>query len=517
MDILQGMVSGFAVCLVPAKLLACFFGVLVGTAIGVLPGIGPAGAVALLIPLTFHMDPASAVIMIAGIYYGTQYGGSTTSILVNIPGEAASVITCLDGYQMTRQGRAGVALGISAFASFIAGTIGVIGLMVLSPPLAEFALKFGPPEIFALVFLAFTLVAFLSSGSMTRSLMMVVLGLLFATVGQEAITAIPRFTFGSVDLQAGLDLVPLIMGLFGISEVLLSLENMKHGEDAGTVRPTPKLWDLLPNRQDWRRSAGPIGRGSLIGFLIGILPGGTGIIGSFASYAIEKKVSKHPERFGQGAIEGVAGPEAANNGAAQGAFIPLLTLGIPGNAVMALTLGALKIHGIIPGPFLIKEHPDIFWGVVASMYVGNFLLLVLNLPLIGIWVRLLKIPTSILYPIIIFFCIIGTFSVSNNIFDVGALFFFGFLGYLLRRLNFDLAPLILGFILGPILETSARQSLIMSGGMFDIFYSSTITAILLGLAVAVLGTAVYSEIRKGKVSKGLEILKREMEASQEKL
>ena len=516
MDILHGILTGFAVCLAPAKLLACCVGVLVGTAMGVLPGIGPAGAVALLIPLTFHMDAASAVIMIAGIYYGTQYGGSTTSILVNIPGEAASVITCMDGYQMTQKGRAGAALGISAFASFIAGTIGVIGLMVLSPPLAEFALKFGPPEIFALVFLAFTLVAFLSSGSMARSLMMVVLGLLLATVGQEAITAIPRFTFGSVDLQSGLDLVPLIMGLFGISEVLLSLEDLRRGEGAVTVRPTPRFWDLLPDRQDWKRSVGPIGRGSLLGFLIGLLPGGTGIIASFGSYAIEKRMSRHPERFGQGEIEGVAGPEAANNGAAQGAFIPLLTLGIPGNAVMALTLGALKIHGIVPGPFLIKEHPNVFWGVVASMYVGNVLLLALNLPLIGMWVRLLRIPKSILYPLIIFFCIIGTYSVNNSLFDVGALFFFGFLGYVLRRLNFDLAPLILGFILGPVLETSARQSLIMSGGMFDIFYSSTITIILLGLTAVVLGTAVYSEFRKGKVSKGLEALKREMEASGER-
>lgn len=388
--------------------------------------------------------------------------------------------------------------------------------MFLAPPLAEVALKFGPPEIFALVLLAFTLVAFLSSGSMVRSLMMVVLGLLLATVGQEAITAVPRFTFGSVDLQSGIDLVPLIMGLFGISEVLISLEDMKHGEGGGTAQPTPRFRELLPTRQDWKRSAGPIGRGSLIGFLIGLLPGGTGIIASFASYAIEKRISKNPERFGGGAIEGVAGPESANNGAAQGAFIPLLTLGIPGNAVMALTLGALKIHGIIPGPFLIKEHPDIFWGVVASMYIGNFLLLVLNLPLIGIWVRLVKVATSILYPMIIFFCIIGTFSVSNSIFDVGALFFFGFLGYVLRRLNFELAPLILGFILGPILETSARQALIMSGGTFDIFYSSVITATLLGLVLVVLATAVYTEIRRGKLSKGLKTLKKEMAASREK-
>ncbi len=516
MDIWQGMVQGFAVCVEPTKLLACFFGVLVGTAMGVLPGIGPSGTVALLIPLTFYMDAASAVIMIAGIYYGTQYGGSTTSILVNVPGEAASVITCLDGYQMARQGRAGAALGISAFGSFIAGTIGVIGLMVVSPPLAEFALKFGPPEIFTLVFLAFTLVAFLASGSMIKSLMMVVLGLLLATVGQEAISAIPRFTFGSVDLQSGLDLVPLMMGLFGISEVLLSLEQMKGGEGSVAMQGTPKFWDLFPNRHDWKKSIAPIGRGSLIGFLIGLLPGGTGIIASFASYAIEKRVSKYPEHFGHGAIEGVAGPESSNNAAAQGAFIPLLTLGIPGNAVMALTLGALKIHGIIPGPFLIKEHPNIFWGVVASMYIGNFLLLVLNLPLIGIWVRLLRVSTSILYPMIIFFCIIGAFSVSNNIFDVGALFFFGFLGYVLRRLNFDLAPLILGFILGPILETSARQALIMSGGQFRIFFSSTITVILLGLALLVLATAVYSGTRKGKLGKGMENLKRETEASQEK-
>ncbi len=499
MDIWQGVLQGFSVCLEPAKLLACFFGVLVGTATGVLPGIGPSGAVALLIPLTFHMDATSAVIMIAGIYYGTQYGGSTTSILVNVPGEAASVITCLDGYQMARQGRAGAALGISAFGSFIAGTIGVMGLMVVAPPLAEFALQFGPAEIFAVVFLAFTLVAFLGSGSMIKSLMMVVVGLLLATVGQEAITAIPRFTFGFVDLQSGLDLVPLIMGLFGVSEVLLSLEEINAGE--GGMQPTPKFWDLFPNRRDWSRSISPIGRGSVLGFLIGLLPGGTGIVASFASYAIEKKIAKQPERFGHGAIEGVAGPEAANNAAAQGAFIPLLTLGIPGNAVMALTLGALKIHGVIPGPLMIKDHPDVFWGVVTSMYLGNLLLLALNLPLIGIWVRLLRISASILYPMIIFFCIIGAYSVNNSIFDVGALFFFGLLGYALRRMNFDLAPLILGFILGPILETSARQALIMSGGQFGIFLSTPITVIVFGLAMVVLITAVYSGIRKQKFAK----------------
>ena len=385
------------------------------------------------------MDATSAVIMIAGIYYGTQYGGSTTSILVNVPGEAASVVTCLDGYQMSRQGRAGPALGISAFGSFIAGSHrgdrpdgrGAAPGGVCPEIRASRDLRHG--------LLAFTLVAFLSSVSMIKSLMMVVLGLLLATVGQEAITAIPRFTFGFVNLQSGLDLVPLIMGLFGVSEVFLSLEEIKGGEGGG-VRHTPKFWDLFPNRNDWKRSIAPIGRGSLIGFLIGLLPGGTGIIASFASYAIEKKVSKYPERFGQGAIEGVAGPESANNAAAQGAFIPLLTLGFPGNAVMALTLGALKIHGVIPGPFMIKEHPNVFWGVVASMYVGNFMLLILNLPLIGIWVRLLSISTSILYPMIIFFCIIGAFSVNNSIFDVGALILFRSSGIPVAAVEFRSGP-----------------------------------------------------------------------------
>ena len=402
------------------------------------------------------MDAASAVIMIAGIYYGTQYGGSTTSILVNVPGEAASVITCLDGYQMARQGRAGAALGISAFGSFIAGSIGVMGLMVVAPPLAEFALKFGPPEIFALVFLAFTLVAFLGAGSMVKSLMMAVFGLLLATVGQEALTAIPRFTFGSVDLQSGLDLVPLIMGLFGISEVLLSLEDIRGGGGMGT--PTPKFWDLFPNRSDWKKSIAPdrAGIGNLGSSSVSFREA-PALLLHLPPMQSRRGSPSHPETFGNGAIEGVAGPESANNAAAQGAFIPLLTLGIPGNAAMALTLGALKIHGVIPGPLLIKDHPNVFWGVVASMYIGNFLLLLLNLPLIGFWVRLLRVSTSILYPMIILFCIIGAFSVNNSVFDVGALFFFGFLGYVLRRLNFDLAPFILGFILGPIMETSARQ------------------------------------------------------------
>jgi len=515
-DLFQGILHGFSIALVPTKLFACFAGVLVGTAVGVLPGIGPSGSIALLLPLTFSMDTTSAIIMLAGIYYGTMYGGSTTSILVNVPGEAQSVVTCLDGYQMARQGRAGPALGISAFGSFIAGTIGVIGLMVIAPPLARFALEFGPAEIFGLVLLAFALVGYLASGSMTKALMMSVLGLLLASVGMESITAVPRFTFGSVNLQSGINLVPLIMGLFGVSEVLLSLEESSSEGKLNARRHQPKFWDLFPNRKDWRNSFWPITRGSLLGFIIGLLPGGTGIVASFSSYGIEKKISRHPERFGKGAIEGVAGPESANNGAAQGAFIPLLTLGIPGNASMALTLGALRIHGVIPGPLLIQEHPQVFWGVVASMYIGNFLLLILNLPLIGIWVRLLSIPTSVLYSMIILFCTIGAYGVNNSVFDIGVLFFFGFLGYVLKSLNFELAPLILGFILGPVMETSAKQALIMSGGHFSIFFSTRISTLLLVLTFLVIVTAVYSGIKHGKMSRTMEALKREMDASKEK-
>lgn len=493
MEIFQGISQGFSILLMPAKLLACFAGVLIGTAVGVLPGIGPSGSIALLLPLTFYMDATSAIIMLAGIYCGTMYGGSTTSILVNVPGEAQSVITCLDGYQMARKGRAGPALGIAAFGSFIAGTLGVVGLMLLAPPLARFALQFGPAEIFALVLLAFVLVGYLASGSMAKALMMAVLGLLLASVGIETISAKTRFTFGNLNLQAGIDMVPLIMGLFGLGEVL---EEMSRKAKVDARKYTPKFWELFPDKEDWKMALGPIARGSLIGFFVGILPGGTGIVASFSSYAIEKKISQHPERFGQGTIEGVASPESANNAAAQGAYVPLLTLGIPGNAAIALTLGALQIHGVIPGPLLIRQHPEVFWGVVASMYLGNFLLLVLNLPLIGLWVRLLTIPTYLLYPLIILFCIIGAYSVNNNLFDVGMLFFFGFLGFGLRKLNFELAPLILGFILGPIMEVNARQALIMSQGDLSIFYSSTIATVLLLASLFVVLTSIYSGIRK---------------------
>ena len=402
MDIFSGIIGGFATCLTPMNLLYCFIGVFVGTLIGVLPGIGPVGTISLLLPATFRVEPVSAIIMLAGIYYGAMYGGSTTSILVNIPGEAASVITCLDGYQMARKGRAGAALGISAFGSFIAGTIGVIALMFLAYPLANFALRFGPPEYFSLMCLGLAILTYLAHGSMLKALSMAMAGMLLSLIGLDAITGVPRFTMDVVNLMDGVGLVPVAMGLFGISEVLINVEESIRRD---VVRA--KIKGLLPNREEWRRSKWPILRGTLIGFFLGILPGGGAVVSSFISYGVEKKFSREPEKFGSGMIEGVAGPEAANNAAVGGAFVPLFTLGIPANVTMAVLLGALMIHGLIPGPMLLKQHPEVFWGTVTSMYVGNILLLLLNLPLIGLWVKVLKVPYRILFPLIILFCLIG--------------------------------------------------------------------------------------------------------------
>jgi putative tricarboxylic transport membrane protein len=382
----ENLLLGYQVALTAANLLYCFVGVFVGTLIGVLPGIGPAGAISLLLPVTYGIKPVSAIIMLAGIYYGTQYGGSTTSVLVNIPGEAASVVTCIDGYQMARQGRAGPALGIAAFGSFIAGTVGVIILMFLAEPLSNVALSFGPPEFFSLMILALTISTYLAHGSMIKALIMVVLGMGLSQVGTDIISGRMRFTFGIIELQDGIGLVPLVMGLFGISEVLISLE-----ESGEVTILKEKIKGLLPNLKDWMDSIRAIIRGTFLGFFLGILPGGGAVVASFVSYAVEKRFSKHPEKFGTGAIEGVAGPESANNSATSGAFIPLFVLGIPSNAVMALLLGALMIHGLQPGPLLIKENPEVFWGTVMSMYIGNVMLLILNLPLIGLWVKVLKI------------------------------------------------------------------------------------------------------------------------------
>ena len=470
MDILNNLLLGFAITFEPVNLFFCFIGVLIGTLIGVLPGIGPVGAMSILLPTTFKIGPIPAILMLAGIYYGAMYGGSTTSILVNIPGEAASVVTSFDGYKMARQGRAGSALGIAAFGSFIAGCLSIIGLTLFAPPLALAALQFGPPEYFSLMCLAMTVLIYLASESLIRAIMMAALGVILGCIGQDQETGSVRYVFGITELMDGIGLGPLVMGLFGLSEVFLNIEKSVQKRDIFEA----KIMGLLPNRQDWKDSIKPIFRGSLLGFFLGILPGGGAVISSFASYAMEKKLSKTPERFGQGAIEGVAGPESSNNAATGGAFIPLLTLGIPPNVVMALLLGALMIHGVAPGPLLMKEHPEIFWAVVASMYIGNGMLLVLNLPLIGLWIQVLKVPYKILFPLIILFCLIGAYSITNSTFDMTVMVFFGLFGYLMRKYRYEGAPLVLAFVLGPMFETSLRNSLLISDGSFLIFVTRPI-------------------------------------------
>ena len=482
MDFVNHFYLAFQVALEPMNLFLCFLGCLVGTFVGVLPGLGPAASISLLLPITFKLPPESAIIMLGGLYYGTMYGGSTTSILINVPGEAASVVTCLDGYRMALKGRAGPALGIAAFGSFIAGTFGTIMIMVLAPPLAGFALKFGPPEFVGLVFLGLTMVTYLSSGSMAKALMMAIVGLLVSYIGTDIVTGRERFTLGIATIAGGFDIVPIAMGLFGISEVLLNLER---SEEAREVFQT-KLHDLFPSKQDWKDSSGPIARGSIFGFLLGLIPGGGGLIASFISYAMEKKIAKHPETFGQGDIRGVAGPESANNAGAQGAFIPMLTMGIPCNVVLAILMGALMIHGVIPGPRLLEEHPRIFWGVVGSMYIGNSMLLLLNLPLIGMWVRLLKLPYSVLFPFIFLFCLIGAYTVGNNVQDVYIMILFGILGYLMKKYDYEPAPLVLAFVLGPMFENAFRQSLIISGGSPLIFLTRPIAAIFVVIAFILL-------------------------------
>ena len=482
MDLLGSLAYGLAVSLVPANLLACFVGVFVGTLIGVLPGIGPVATMSLLLPVTYAMSPAASIIMLAGIYYGAMYGGSTTSILANIPGEAASVVTCLDGYQMARVGRAGPALGIAAFGSFIAGTLSVLGITVLAPPLARVALRFGPPEIFAVLLLGFTLITHLSGGSKLRTAAMALLGMLLGTVGIDPISGVARFTFGTLTLHDGVGLVPMIMGLFGVSEVFLNIEGQRRQHVFKA-----RIAGLLPTREDWRAAAAPIGRGSVLGFFLGIVPGIGAIIPTFIVYALEKRLSKHPERFGQGAIEGVAGPEAANNAATGGALIPLLTLGVAPNVPMAVLLGALLLHGVQPGPLMITERPELFWGVVASMYVGNVLLLVLNLPLIGLWVQLLRVPYGLLFPLILLFCVIGVWSESGNRADLVVLLGFGLLGYLMKKLAFEPAPLVLAFVLGRMAEEALRQSLLLSRGSPAILVTRPLASTLLALAVVVAG------------------------------
>ena len=477
----NNLVLGFSVSLTPLNLLYCFVGVLLGQIVGVLPGLGSAATIALLLPITFHIPATSAIIMLSGIWYGSMYGGSITSIVMRVPGEAASVMTCVDGFEMARQGRAGPALGIAAFGSFIAGTVGVVGLMFLAPPLAEFALEFGPPEYFALMALGLTLVSYLSAKSVPKALCMAVLGLLLGTVGLDPVRSAERFSFGSLNLQAGIELVPVVMGLFGLAEVFLMLERRTRLEDV--VQAPTGLMNLMPTRQDWRDSSGAIGRGTAIGFLVGILPGVGATIASFVAYALEKRWSRHPERFGAGAIEGVAAPESANNSATAAGFITLLTLGIPGNVVTALMLGAFLLHGVTPGPTLLTQKPEMFWGVVTSMYVGNLMLLVLNIPLIGLFTRITRVPPSILGPLIVLVSLAGSYSVNNNPFDILVLVAFGAAGYLMAKFGYDAAPLVLGFVLGPMLEMALRQSLVLSQGSFLVFFNRPIAACLLGLAL----------------------------------
>ena len=491
MDLLNYLGIGFSVALQPENLLYCFLGVFIGTLIGVLPGIGPVGAMSLLLPVTFKSTPEAAIIMLAGIYYGAMYGGSTTSILVNIPGEAASVVTCLDGYKMARQGRAGPALGIAAFGSFIAGTLSILGLMLLAPPLSKFALKFGPPEYFTLMVLGLTILIYLASGSMAKALIMAAFGIILGLIGLDSINARPRFTFDRLELIDGVGLVPIVMGLFGVSEVLLNIERIVKRDVFKT-----RFKGLFPSAKDWKDSTGPIARGSILGFFLGILPGGGAVISSFLSYAMEKKVSRNPEKFGKGAIEGVAGPESANNAATGGAFIPLMTLGIPPNIIMAMLLGAFMIHGVTPGPLMMKQNPGLFWGVITSMYIGNFMLLVLNLPLIGLWVQVLKIPYKILFPLILLFCLIGVYSVNNAVFDIFIMIIFGIVGYLMKKFEYEGAPLVLAFVLGPLLENNLRKSLIMSQGDFSIFFTRPLAATSLVIALILLITPLIPWLGK---------------------
>jgi putative tricarboxylic transport membrane protein len=483
---LHSLLYGFSVALQPNNLILVFVGCVLGTVVGVLPGIGPVGAISILLPLTYQLTPAGSIIMLAGIYYGVMYGGSTTSILVNVPGETASVVTCMDGYQMARQGRAGSALGIAAFGSFIAGTIGLIGLQFIAEPLSAIALKFGPPEYFAIILLGFVFVSYLAQGSMLKAGIMAFFGLALSSVGLDPISAQQRMTFGVLSLYEGIGIAPMAMGLFGVAEVFNNLE-----KTTSTKILKVKLKNLFPTKLDWLQSKWAILRGTLIGFFLGILPGGGPVLSTFIAYGVEKRVAKNPERFGKGAIEGVASPESANNSATSTSFIPLLTLGIPPNVVLAVLYGAFLIHGVAPGPLLIKEHPDVFWGLIGSMYIGNVMLLILNLPLIPLWVQVLRIPDRVLYPVILLFCVIGAYSINNNVFDIIVMVMFGIAGYLFKKFGYEAAPLILGFVLGPMFEVNLRRSLLISQGSFSIFFTRPIALMAIIVCVALLLFNIY--------------------------
>jgi putative tricarboxylic transport membrane protein len=483
LDALNNLLLGFSVALSPANLIWCFVGVFLGTVVGILPGLGPPATIAMLLPLTFKLDHTAAIIMLAGIYYGAKYGGSTTSILLNVPGESASVVTCLDGYQMAKKGRAGAALGIAAIASFVAGTFGVLGLMLIAPPLSRFALRFAPPEYFALMALGLAMVVFLAGKSMLKALLAMLIGLWLATVGTDLFTAQSRFTFGRFELLDGIDFIVASIGIFAVGEVLANLETRGGTE---FFRLSGGLRNLLPTFEEIKACRFAFLNGSLVGFIVGVLPGAGSTISSFLSYGLEKAVSKHPEKFGTGVIEGVAAPEGANNSDTGGSLVPLLTLGIPGSNTTAILLAALILWGFRPGPLLIQDNPSIFWGLVASMYIGNVMLLILNLPLVPLFAQILRVPSYVLYPAILGISIVGAYSASASLFDVLMLGFFGLLGYVMRKLDFPAAPLVLGLVLGDGMERALRQSLMMSQGDLSILITRPLSAVMLLLTLAII-------------------------------
>jgi TctA family transporter len=491
MDIFSNLALGFGQALSLANFTYCFVGVLLGTLVGVLPGLGPVATIAMLLPITFQLPPVSSLIMLAGIYYGAQYGGSTTAILINLPGEASSVVTAIDGYQLARQGKAGLALFTAAVGSFFAGTVATFLIAGFAPPLAEIALKFGPAEYFSLMVMGLAASVALAHGSVIKALAMVILGLLLGTIGQDLYTGTPRFSFGMTELTDGLEFVALVMGVFGLGEIVRNLEH----EQTRTAL-IAKVHSLIPTREDIKRIIAPILRGTILGSFLGILPGGGALLASFAAYSMEKRFSREPERFGKGAIEGVASPESANNAGAQTSFVPMLTLGIPSNPVMALMIGALIIQGIVPGPNVITEKPELFWGIVASMWIGNLMLLVLNLPLIGLWVRFLTVPYHVLFPGIVAVCCIGVYTVSNNPFDVYTMAVFGAVGYLLVKLDCEPAPFLLAFVIGRMLEEYLRRAMLLSRGDPFVFFQRPISAVLLIVSIAALVIVLIPSVSK---------------------
>ncbi|QLH12984.1 tripartite tricarboxylate transporter permease [Paracoccus pantotrophus] len=491
MEFFQHILLGFETAVSLQNLAYCFLGVLVGTAIGVLPGLGPTATIAMLLPITYGLQPEAALIMLAGIYYGSQYGGSTTAILVNLPGEVSSVVTCLDGYQMARKGRAGTALAVAALGSFFAGTVATVLIAAFAPLLTSFAFEFGPTEYFSLMLLGLIGAVVLAHGSLVKAIAMVLLGLLLGLIGTDVNSGVQRFTFGLADLTDGIDVVGVAMGAFAFTEIIRNLEKREAREIL-----INKVRGLMLTRSEVREAAPAVLRGTALGSILGVLPGGGSLLGAFASYAVEKKLSKTPERFGTGEIKGVAGPESANNAGAQTSFIPMLTLGIPATAVMALMMGAMMIHNIQPGPGVMTSNPALFWGLIASMWIGNAMLVVLNLPLIGLWIKLLSVPYKVLYPAILIFCVIGSFSINNSVFDIYVAAFFGLVGYVFSKLKCEPAPLLLGFVIGPLLEENFRRAMLLSRGDGTVFFTEPLSAIMLAMAAGLVLLLALPTIRK---------------------